>query len=127
MSGLMKLRRGERLHAAEVLASAFAKVMAAVDRLQVEGERLAAAHETADGFEVQAIEHLDFEPRCNARKCDRVARWNTLCTACGAHVGLTCEPCRLEVVRITAERTHDVCGVRAPFRDLVRFLPLSGA
>lgn len=124
----MKLRRGGRVHAGEFLPSGYARVMAAVDQLQVEGERLASAVETADGFEVVTIEHLDFQPHCNARNgCGRPAPWNTSCNGCGAHVGLTCEPCRLEVVATTSARTHDVCGIRMPFRELIRFVPLGGA
>jgi hypothetical protein len=75
MSEVIRMRGGARLLASEMLPVGYAKVMAAVTALQDEAERLLSAVETADGFEVQNIEHLDFEPTCE---------WRTKRVECGA-------------------------------------------
>lgn len=132
MSEVIRMRGGARLFASEMLPVGYAKVMAAVTALQDEAERLLSAVETADGFEVRHIEHLDFDPKCEfiraatKTQCENAAEWVAY-LACGSGEFFVCPAHRSHVHRSERLKVCVPCGFTGRMADHLDFVPLDGA
>lgn len=73
-------------------------------------------------------EHQDDVLPCRASdcsgKCEREATHVLVCRACNRQASYVCGPHGVVAASSSAPATHTVCGIRGPFRELVRVVPL---
>lgn len=83
---------------------------------------------TAVDEDVQLLEHLDFDPTCEARQtrqspeCGKPAAWAAVCKKCGS-TALICDECRERVLSLTNYAEH-ACGARGTIAETVAFYPI---